>query len=555
MAIHFITKGKYPALVQKIVSETEKYREQALATDIKQARLGILLLIIPLVLFLFNDFQFFGLSTEFYSLAFARVGFLILSVFLLAYLTKFKSYRSYEYAIFIWGLAGIILTTLINATRPQSFLFHIIQMIIIVFIAYLVIPQRLAFKTTVALIGSIGELVLVLTIQSLTVPILFSVLFSVILANVVGFSTSRLLESLRVNEYRAKKEIIDSERRYREFADSLPEIAFELNEKANLTFVNKKATDLLGYTKSELEQINMLKLIDPEYHEKAKQNFNRIIQDQKSSGNEYIFVRKDGTKFPGIVFSERIIKNKKEPPAIRGILINLSEIQNTQSKLSLLNDKLNIIGKLTRHDVNNKLTAVRGYSYLLKKKYADNADIVAGLEKIEQAVNESERIFEFDRIYEQIGIEELKYIGLKTTVNEAVSLHAGLNLKVINECQEVRLLADSGLRKLFFNFVDNSKKYGEKTTTIKVHCKLIEQDKLRVTYEDDGIGISKQNKQKLFTEGFSTGGSTGFGMFLTKKMMDIYGWEIQETGELGEGVRFEITIPKTNKTGQNNYHF
>jgi signal transduction histidine kinase len=49
------------------------------------------------------------------------------------------------------------------------------------------------------------------------------------------------------------------------------------------------------------------------------------------------------------------------------------------------------------------------------------------------------------------------------------------------------------------------------------------------------LGISAENKLKLFTEGFSTEGSTGFGLFLIRKMMDIYGWSIQETGEPSKG--------------------
>ena len=72
-------------------------------------------------------------------------------------------------------------------------------------------------------------------------------------------------------------------------------------------------------------------------------------------------------------------------------------------------------------------------------------------------------------------------------------------------------------------------------------------------YVDDGVGISAENKLRLFTEGFSTGGSTGFGLFLTKKMMDVYGWAIQETGEPGKEAKFTITIPKLSKSGQENY--
>ncbi len=115
------------------------------------------------------------------------------------------------------------------------------------------------------------------------------------------------------------------------------------------------------------------------------------------------------------------------------------------------------------------------------------------------------------------------------------------------------MLADSLLRQMFYNFMDNTKKHSEKATTIRVHYKKTGQDKLQVIYQDDGVGISKENKLKLFTEGFSTGGSTGFGLFLIKKLLTVYGWTIQETGDPGKGAKFIITIPKLNQSGKLNF--
>ena len=124
---------------------------------------------------------------------------------------------------------------------------------------------------------------------------------------------------------------------------------------------------------------------------------------------------------------------------------------------------------------------------------------------------------------------------------------------IINECHGLTVLADSFLRQLFYNFVDNTRKYGKKTTTIRVYFEKTDQDYLKLVYEDDGVGVTLENKQRLFKEGFSTGGSTGFGLFLTKKMIDVYGWTITEEGEPGKGVKFTITIPKLNKNGKENY--
>ena len=56
--------------------------------------------------------------------------------------------------------------------------------------------------------------------------------------------------------------------------------------------------------------------------------------------------------------------------------------------------------------------------------------LIDGLDRIENAVKESVKIFEFARIYEQLGVEELKYVEVEQTLNEAVALFSGLTFKV-----------------------------------------------------------------------------------------------------------------------------
>ena len=234
------------------------------------------------------------------------------------------------------------------------------------------------------------------------------------------------------------------------------------------------------------------------------------------------------------------------------LTVNITEKKEAEKKLKeasvrigLMVEKLRVMSGLTRHDVRNKLSAVTGYAYLLKKKHADLADVVDGLGKMEQSVGEVMRIFDFAKLYEQLGVEELSYVDVAKAVDEVTALFPDLNLNVVNGCHGLSVLADSFLRQVFYNFIDNTIKYGQKTTAIRVYYEKTEQGELGLIYEDDGVGISTENKSKLFSEGFSTGGSTGFGLFLIKKMIDVYGWQIHETGEPGKGVKFVITIPSS----------
>jgi signal transduction histidine kinase len=125
------------------------------------------------------------------------------------------------------------------------------------------------------------------------------------------------------------------------------------------------------------------------------------------------------------------------------------------------------------------------------------------------------------------------------------------DVKVVNECRGLTVLADSLLRQLFYNLIDNSLKYGEKIQQIRVYYKTSSLDQLELVYEDDGVGIPSDIRDNLFKEGAGKG--TGYGLFMIKRICEVYGWNIQETGIQGKGVKFVITIPKTNPNGKENY--
>ena len=98
------------------------------------------------------------------------------------------------------------------------------------------------------------------------------------------------------------------------------------------------------------------------------------------------------------------------------------------------------------------------------------------------------------------------------------------------------------LWQLFYNLIDNSLKHGEKVTQIRLHYTK-DGNNVKLIYEDNGVGIPDANKPKLFESGFTTGKGTGLGLYLVKKMMDVYGWTVTEESEPGKGAKFIIRLP------------
>jgi signal transduction histidine kinase len=105
---------------------------------------------------------------------------------------------------------------------------------------------------------------------------------------------------------------------------------------------------------------------------------------------------------------------------------------------------------------------------------------------------------------------------------------------------EVELLTDPLADKVPYNLVDNSIRHGKKVSRIRMSAEQV-GDSMMIVYEDDGVGISAEDRERLFEKGF--GKNTGYGLFLIREILAITGITIVENGKVGKGVRFEMLVP------------
>jgi PAS domain S-box-containing protein len=337
-----------------------------------------------------------------------------------------------------------------------------------------------------------------------------------------------------------------------------------LDGEGNVTLWNRAAELISGYTREEVighKRIWEWCYPDPQYRAEAFARAKRIIDKKLELNFETEVTCKNGATKTISWYTNSITDEKGKPVGSIAIGLDVSqlkkaegELREAMEKLEVMNEKLRVVGGLTRHDVRNKLTAVTGNAYLARKKLPGNSEVLDYMKQIEASVEQTVRILEFAKAYEMLGVEELVYVDVEKVVNEAVSLFSGLkDIKVINDCHGLTLLADSLLTQLFYNLIDNSLKYGEKISQIKTFYEETSQGQLKLVYEDDGVGIQFDAKPKLFSRGYTTGKGSGYGLYFIKKMMEVYGWTIEEKGKPGEGARFVIEMPKTSESGKTGY--
>jgi PAS domain S-box-containing protein len=355
------------------------------------------------------------------------------------------------------------------------------------------------------------------------------------------------------DQKKAERTVLENQENFKALFAGNPEAAVHVGPDYCILDVNPRFEMLFGYKLDEIKGRNINDVVVQRDKMVEAQMLDRKALKEKHVSQATVRRRKDGSLVPVFVSAAPITVEGRFLGYV-AVYKDISELKNTEEKLKVMNEKLRVIGGLTRHDVRNKLSTITGNAYLLKRQLAGDSSVLEKLRDMESAVKQTIKIFDFAKAYEMLGVEELSYIDLGKTFEDAVSLFSGLvSVKVVNEVHGLTVLADSLLRQLFYNLIDNSLKYGQKTTWIRVHCEVTAQDFLRLVYEDDGVGIPAAEKPKLFKEGYSTGGSTGYGLYLIGKMMEVYGWTIEETGTPGKGAQFTMVIPKMNRSGRESY--
>jgi PAS domain S-box-containing protein len=302
--------------------------------------------------------------------------------------------------------------------------------------------------------------------------------------------------------------------------------------------VNEVACKMLQYTREEMLKIGPLD-IATEYHSRP---IDEIFRELSTNGHALFDTkhrRKDGTVVP-VEINVHIGSLQGKRVAI-SVVRDITEHKQIEETLNQTNRKLSLLSGITRHDINNQLLILQSYLALLEK----NRSEVEFKEFLLKAVNSATRIaanVSFAQEYESIIIETPVWQECRTLVNAAATKITLGKVAVINDISPgTELFSDPLVEKIFYNLIDNALRHGGGTLT---HIRFFSEETdagLMLVCEDDGVGISREDKKRLFERGF--GKNTGMGLFLSREILSITGITIQECGHPGTGARFEITVP------------
>lgn len=308
---------------------------------------------------------------------------------------------------------------------------------------------------------------------------------------------------------------------------------FSFDKKTlEITDPNPKFAQLIGYEHNLLIYKSLPDILtDPS----EREMFLSKVQDQRSIGDfEVSFACGNGTTRWMLVTA--VDCGEQE---IICTVVDITGQKKAQDALSVANRKLNLLNRITRHDILNQLTTLIGYIQISKQQISD-PEIKNYLEKQEQAADAIRHQILFTRDYQNIGVHSPQWHNIGETISLSTAALDLVTVRVTSDLPPVEIYADPLLEKVFYNLMENSLRHGEHVHNITISS-LEGSEGLDIIIEDDGNGIPDEQKEKIFIREYYK--NTGLGLFLSREILAITDLSIRETGTFTKGARFEIHAP------------
>lgn len=179
----------------------------------------------------------------------------------------------------------------------------------------------------------------------------------------------------------AEDALKESEQKFRELADLLPQTVFELDLKGNFTFANRFGLESSGYTQEDIEKgLSALELFIPEDRARIGEIIQAKMTGKSVGESEYTALRKDGSKFPVLIYSSQIIRNH-QPVGLRGIVLDITDLKRVEKALRESEKKYRSLVETSPDGI--AMTDLNGAIYMVNQQCAlmagyKNAETMAG---------------------------------------------------------------------------------------------------------------------------------------------------------------------------------
>ena len=378
--------------------------------------------------------------------------------------------------------------------------------------------------------------------------------------NLIGVIES--FEDITVRKV-AEESLRKSEEKYRSIFDLSPEAILLTNADGIIIDVNTKVNDWLGYQNDELFGLNLLEA--PFIPRKSKltmqEKFKQALTGDGMMTYELEFTSRNGDVLFGDVLTAPLKGLNKKTVGNLIVIPDITERKKAAEQKAKLFSKINSINKelkefayVVSHDLKAPLRAINSLATWLVMDYEDKFDDDGKkqLHLLQSRVTRMDSLIDGILQYSRVGrVEEEKVeIDLQKQVPEIIDYLAppeNIKVEIDNELPTI-VSEKTRITQVFQNLMSNAIKYMDKPEgTINIGCTK-EDEFYKFYVKDNGPGIDEKYFERIFKI-FQTlhakdqYESTGVGLTLIKRIVEMYGGKVWLESEVGNGCTFYFTFP------------
>jgi len=372
---------------------------------------------------------------------------------------------------------------------------------------------------------------------------------------------------------RAQEELRESEGKYRNLIEGSIQGMMIANEDKDILFCNQTLAGMLGYEDvDELMALdNSMALIAP--HERTRIDAvrtARIAAEDVAPDNEVDFVKKDGSIIRVQTLSRRIIWGSH--PAIQTVFVDITERKVAERELIAAKEQAELANRSKSdflanmsHELRTPLNAIIGFSEIIKgglfgpinnHQYESYlTDIHASGNHLLLIINDILDVSKveagaMDVTLEILNIEEVITSSVRIVGERAQNARLEISIEIDNGIDgiygdEVRI------KQILLNLLSNAIKFTEPGGDIRIVVSLANEDEVRISVIDTGIGILPEILADVFhpfvqdtKSKYLAQEGTGLGLTLVKSLAELMGGTVELESEVGKGTTASIRLPR-----------
>lgn len=372
-------------------------------------------------------------------------------------------------------------------------------------------------------------------------------------------------------EVLARENLKSQGERLRVIVENSPGVVFQFKlinkEKIEMSFFSDDVSLQIGYTAAELYQDSSL--LTDILHEDERSNFYHLISDSAKNLTTLEWEGKMYRKDKSLIWVKikgRPLKLEDDSILWNAVLIDITdevkrEHEMAQQKKSLEHhSKLATLGEMVAgigHEINNPLAIAKGQLEELLESLDQSEETTSSkkIQKIQLALSRIEQIVGGLRVFSRAADSELIKFNLVEKVEEALEMLANIYLKEgvhINfdyeqDKDSYHILGNPGrIQQVLVNLLNNAKDATDGMNNREISIHLCHKDKfVECLISDNGVGISKENQEKIFAPFFTTkplNKGTGIGLSLCYKIIEEHQGKISFKSVLNQGTNFMICL-------------